>query len=798
VVCPVVLSAGAAVPVARSAAGAPGTYPDSITLTGHGYGHGDGLSQWGSFGYAVDKGWDWTQILAHYYGGTTRFTVDPSSEMTVELSALNDAPATSIVHASVALETSAGTAGEKYSSIVVAETSQNVYRVYGHTGAPICMPKPVVADLDKPTSGWTVVNSAITSKSLETRLTVSVPGIATATTNDPADLIGVCMPDGSVRSYRGAIQVMNGTAGENRTVNAVPLDAYLRGVVPSESIPSWGDSGGGKGANALRAQAVAARTYSLASRRGTFAQTCDTGQCQVYGGMAKRSSLSAAYDRTEDPRTDAAVLATAGVVLNTAAGVPAFTQFSSSSGGFTSGANFPAVEDLGDAVAGNASHTWTATVTRAAIEKSFAVGTLQGIEVVSRNGLGDFGGRVKTMRLRGTTASLTVTGEQFRSALGLKSAWFFLPGTCDPAPVGAPRAGAPSLFHSVTPTRIVDTRSGIGGAHPAGACTFVIHVAGVAGVPTDATSVTANITVVGGAAAGFATVFPCDQGRPASSNVNIRPSLAVANLATVAIDRAGDICAFLDASADLLVDVLGWAGPTGSGGARLALKPARRVADTRNTSMLKTDVPLAVAIPADLRLGNSVLLNVTATQSGGAGFVTVYPCDAPQPPTSNLNMVVGRDIANQVVAPVGADGNVCFASSQPTHLVVDLVGALTDRPGEGASLVVSAPERIFDSRSLVRLAPGRTTRVSIPTQPGQTAPAAVLINLTGTDATSAGFVTAYSCSDPEPPTSNLNVTVGVDVANVATVSVEATSVQICLISSASTHLVVDLLGRLVA
>jgi SpoIID/LytB domain protein len=795
-----VLTAGASVPVARSAAGAPGAYPDSITLTGHGYGHGDGLSQWGAFGYAVDKGWDWTQILAHYYGGTTRVVVDPASEMTVELSALNDEPATSIVHSSGALETSAGTVGVKYSSIVVAETSPNVYRVYGHAGEPICLPKPVIADLDKPTSGWTVVNSAITSKSLETRLTVSVPGVATATTTDPADLIGVCFPDGSVRSYRGAIQVMNGTAGENRTVNAVPLDAYLRGVVPSESIPSWGDSGGGKGANALRAQAVAARTYSLASRRGSFAQTCDTGQCQVYGGMAKRSSLSAGYDRTEDTRTDAAVAATAGVVLHTAAGVPAFTQFSSSSGGFTSGANFPAVEDLGDSVAGNASHTWTATVTRAAIEKSFAVGTLQGIEVVSRNGLGDFGGRVKAIRLRGTTASLTVTGEQFRFALGLKSAWFFLPGTCDPAPVGAPRAGVASLLRSVTPTRIVDTRSGIGGAHPAGACTFVIHVAGVAGVPNDATSVTANITVVGGAAAGFASVFPCDQGRPASSNVNIRPSLAVANLATVAIDRAGDICAFLDTSADLLVDVLGWAGPVGSGtgGSSLALKPARRVADTRNIALLNADVPLVVAIPSDLRPGNSVVLNVTATRSSGAGFVTVYPCDTPRPSTSNLNLVVGRDIANQVVSAVAADGTVCLVSSQPTHLVVDLVAALTQQPGQGASLVVSAPERIYDSRALVRLTPGRTTRISIPTEPGQAVPAAVLVNLTGTDATSSGFVTAYSCGDPEPDTSNLNVTVGVDVANVATVAVEARSVQICVISSAATHLVVDLLGRLVA
>jgi Stage II sporulation protein len=311
-----------------------GAYPDTVTVTGHGFGHGDGMSQWGAFGYAVDRSWDWTQILEHYYGGTTRGTVDPLGEMTVELSALNDAPATSVVHRAVALATNADATNGRYSAIVAVEQTPNTYRVYGRADATVCAPQPVVTELDKPTSGWRVLNPAFVSTSTATRLAIAVPERADrmATTSDPADLIGVCQTDGSVRSYRGSIQVLNGTSGENRTVNALALDSYLRGVVPSESIPSWGDAGGGKGANALRAQAVAARSYALASRRGTFAQTCDSGQCQVYSAMASRPRLTGTDVVLEDARTDAAVAATAGVILRSAAGAPAFAQFSSSSG----------------------------------------------------------------------------------------------------------------------------------------------------------------------------------------------------------------------------------------------------------------------------------------------------------------------------------------------------------------------------------------------------------------------------------------------------------------------------------
>ena len=103
--CGHLVDAGLALLGKHPAAATPGAYPASVTVTGRGLGHGDGLSQYGSLGYAVDYGWDWTAILAHYYGGTTRDQVPADSVVTVELSAFDGLSSTSIVHSGQLLAT---------------------------------------------------------------------------------------------------------------------------------------------------------------------------------------------------------------------------------------------------------------------------------------------------------------------------------------------------------------------------------------------------------------------------------------------------------------------------------------------------------------------------------------------------------------------------------------------------------------------------------------------------------------------------------------------------------------------
>jgi hypothetical protein len=110
----------------------------------------------------------------------------------------------------------------------------------------------------------------------------------------------------------------------------------------------------------------------------------------------------------------------------------ATTEYSSSSGGYSTGAQFPAVVDAGDAVCASASvcnpnHDWSVTLSTASIEAAYpSIGTYSSLVVTSRNGLGDFGGRVNQLTVTGTGGSVSVTGAAFAAALNLKSTWFSL------------------------------------------------------------------------------------------------------------------------------------------------------------------------------------------------------------------------------------------------------------------------------------------------------------------------------------------------------------------------------------
>ena len=83
------------------------SYGANVTILGHGFGHGEGMGQWGAYGYATTYGWSWQQILGHYYGGTTLGSTDPNQYVSVRLQALDDRPFTAFVQDSGLLFTSA-------------------------------------------------------------------------------------------------------------------------------------------------------------------------------------------------------------------------------------------------------------------------------------------------------------------------------------------------------------------------------------------------------------------------------------------------------------------------------------------------------------------------------------------------------------------------------------------------------------------------------------------------------------------------------------------------------------------
>lgn len=378
--------------------------PEQVTLRGHGWGHGRGMGQWGALGYAVDHGWSGTQILDHFYGGT-RTTTTPATQQKVYLTASNGKDLVVTQDARSLLVDGYAT---PVAAVKVSRLGAGRFRVWRGTGCG---------------GPWTLVGD---------RSAASVTVRSSLPQGDDVSRFPQLCTTAGTTYYRGLLRAVD-ALNTIVTVNEVHVESMLRAIVAKEVVPSWADAGGGRGANAVRAQAIAARSYALSgdTRWGTWATTCDSTTCQVYAGYGTKKAGSTTIVRTEDDRTSAAVTATAGQVrVFTSNGRIARTEFAASSGGWTAGGTFPAVVDEGDDYAGNSHHSWSVTLTRAQIESAFDtrqgkdMGTFNGFDSWKRTGKGDLGGRVTSVRARFSKGDVTLTGEQVRTLFGLKSSWF--------------------------------------------------------------------------------------------------------------------------------------------------------------------------------------------------------------------------------------------------------------------------------------------------------------------------------------------------------------------------------------
>jgi peptidoglycan hydrolase-like protein with peptidoglycan-binding domain len=451
---------GALGPVAPARAD-EGRLPGGVVINGRGFGHGRGLSQYGAYGWATQRGWGWEQIVDFYYGGATgnaRGLLEaPNQEMSVVLSAM-DAKRVGIFARQTAVVSDDGTLrlledpdqGRRWSAMVAREKpgAQRVYLVWGSTT------RTCPAEGSELGGGWTLVGEFAEGASFAT----NAGGDPAAA---PLATVGLCEPRAgghNVRYYRGVVRATNNSRNENRTINVVRMDDYLRGVVPRESPASWGDAAGGAGMHALRAQAVAARSYATTENRyAGLARTCDSQDCQVYGGAALRTSLNGAPSVLEHPNTDRAVAETSGVVIRAAGGAGPVqrTEFSSSNGGRTAGGTFPAQADEGDLVANPPLTVWTRVLSAAAVAAKYpAIGALASVTTAHDGQGGDFGGYTTQVTISGTTGSVTMSGWDFRGAFDLPAPWYgatpvFGP-ELDAAPVGSMLFIGDSVGESIT------------------------------------------------------------------------------------------------------------------------------------------------------------------------------------------------------------------------------------------------------------------------------------------------------------------------------------------------------------
>jgi peptidoglycan hydrolase-like amidase len=391
----------------------------ALIVEGTGNGHGRGMSQWGAYGRAVNGGQSWTQILDAYYGGTTLGAVATSSRVRVRLLAHDgDATVGVISTTRTAMWGSTG-----YAALHARATAAaNRYDIWAATSLRC----PTAT-----TTGWTRIAANVAGP-------ITFTTTMNETTAAAGNVLGLCSNDGSVTHYRGRIQLARDSAGDRRVVNDVLVESYLRGVVPREVSTSWGNAGSGRGMNALRAQAVAARSYALAQNRysgsGGYATTCDTQTCQVYGGAARRSSATAATVSGgvceggnvtfECVNTNRAIAETAGRIRRSPGGAIVSTEFSASNGPRTAGGTFPAIDDPYDDVPQNPNHRWTRIVDGDLVASAYGLGTLTAATsepdpTTPFSGVWD-----NRLRLTGTAGTAVVSNLGFRGAYGLPSHGF--------------------------------------------------------------------------------------------------------------------------------------------------------------------------------------------------------------------------------------------------------------------------------------------------------------------------------------------------------------------------------------
>lgn len=733
-----------------SAASAVEAYPvpgsGTFQLSGLGYGHGIGMSQFGAEGMGR-LGKTYREIVRFYYPGTHLADVAAKRQITVGLSG-------------IVRSTPQG------SGVVVPARSD---LALSHKGDPVALPRTVGG---KPVSAFRVVRGSgglavwAVSPATATKVKGGMNGTVRWRTAAAVDRsrIAVLSASGTTRVYRGFLEVAPGSTSV-LAVNRLLLEHYLRSVVSSEVPSSWTDA-------ALRAQAVAARSYALLAQVNSRAANraydiCDTTSCQVY------SPLSA-----ETAPEVAAVKATAHKYLKDA-GQPVFAMYSSANGGYSVSGSRPylvAKPDPYDGVvtgASNWGHSWTTSVSATKIENAWPqIGKLQKLKVLGRDGNGQWGGRVLSVGLIGSKSTISVSADSFRWAAGLKSTWWTVtnvdsavtaPATnvrvdrgdrsavvrwgppdsdrrvkaykisvssvdknyrvdsdarrvrvsgltngkqyrARVAPVyrsgAGPATATPafvptssySYFQSLTARRIVDRGETVA-AQRGGPVSATVVGSGRA--PQSGTrAVAVRVTADTANNAGRVQVWPCGAEDRKQIAVTYQSQGANAGIATVPVRSNGRICVGANTNLDRLdVDLLGYFTSSGVGTKSLRSVAARRLVNSQtglgwSSGRLESGAPRAVPIagregvPGGVR---TVLVNVGLRGPTDTATVSVAPLGSPVSLGATVRTPAGAWRTGTTVARLDSDGRMPLRLTKgKAHVQVDVLGWFRPQQGDRA------------------------------------------------------------------------------------------------------------------
>jgi hypothetical protein len=312
----------------------------------------------------------------------------------------------------------------------------------------------------------------------------------------------------------------------------------------------------------------------------------------------------------------------------------------------------------------------------------------------------------------------------------------------------------------------------------------------------DATRIYANLHLAdwNTAAAGHQNWFTSDGVHPNSTGATALAGFLAAEISIVLASRCAE-------SSRSQLDT-GVVEPTVSAPSPFQPASPTRLLDTRLTGgALQADAvtKLEVATPGGDSM-TAAVLNVTAVNPCGPGYVTVFPCGTSRPLVSNLNLTTGRTVANQVVVKPDVDGSVCFYSTVGTDLVVDSFGSYSSALGYGYRSV--RPERVLDTRiglgsPRAQLADPEQILLPLVGKSGSGLEAqAVVLNVTATGASAEGYVTVFPCGLQRPVVSSLNFEAGRTVANLVTVQLGFGG-AVCFYANQAVDLIADVSGAFV-
>jgi stage II sporulation protein D len=391
----------AALPLGATAIG------PAVTFYGRGYGHGVGMSQYGARGRAL-TGQDATAILAHYYRGATLGAIATTTRIRVRI--LSNWTATPTVPLLV------------YGRLA-PWTIDGIDRTFPADAALRLIPTTTTTTAG-PQTTWRL---RVTSASGTLLYNAAKPASVVVRGAASYSRIQLWSKPTSYDQFRGILRILtSSTTATVTVVNDLPLETYLRGVVPVEMPSTWPGA-------ALKAQAIASRSYAARRLhpRISYYDVPDDSSSQVYrGALGERAT------------TNAIIASSAGVVLRSGTAI-ANTLFHSTGGGGTENNENVYTSSTGARVAGVVSYlrgsmdrdangvsydaaapyaTWaTRTYTAAQLSAWFAadprtnVGTLTALDLRHRG----VSGRLISVRLIGTTGTKTVSSDVFRSVFNL-------------------------------------------------------------------------------------------------------------------------------------------------------------------------------------------------------------------------------------------------------------------------------------------------------------------------------------------------------------------------------------------